>query len=183
MYIIKNITTIDNTYLSSKIIDHTFDTIKSALALLEICSKNYVKEQFGQVAYDNSKIIDILNLDQIVEPQIDGILLYRLIDDPHRIHVYERRTKMVEQSGWLRSYQAPTPTFNKTGIYELEEYEKVKTDGNPESRIINNDNHLTEMVTIGNIKIPKIMTIQPMASLISELKQSKKFLEKLSQTI
>lgn len=181
MYIIKNITINDNTYVSSRIVAHTYETIKNALALLESCSKNYVKTEFGQTAYDNAKIIDLLNFDQIAEPQIDGILLYRLIDDPHRIHVYERRTKMIEQSGWLGSYQTTAAKFGKTGIYELEEYEKIKNDSREESRIIDDVTPM-ETVTVNNIKIPKAMRMEPMKSLIIELKKSKMFLEKLAQT-
>lgn len=177
MYIIKKIELDNGMYKSSKIIDHTTKKIATALMLLETNVRNFVKEEFGTKAYEQSKIIDIHQIDQVCEPIVDSMLLYRLSDDPHSIHIYQRRTEVIDQSGWFTTGKVSQTTFKRTHIFELDEYTGLSPDEASSSSTNNYEPHV-EMVAIGpnkKIKIPKEMTTIPMFDLIDELKKSDRF--------
>ena len=178
MYIIKKISVDDKVYQSSKIIDHTNKKISSALVLLENCARNFVKEEFGARSFEQSKVLDIHKIDQVCEPLIDGMLLYRLNDDPHRIHIYQRRTEVID-NGWIRTYRVPQSTFKKTHIFELEECTDFKLDENQNSKIPS-DIPEVKMVVSGpaGIQVPEPMTHGPSLNLLNDLKKSPKFKER-----
>lgn len=178
MYIIKKISVDDKLYLSSQIICYTPSKITSAMELFEKTAREYVGQEFGREAYEKSKIIDIHNIDQIAEPLVDGMLLYRLYENPNCIYVYQRKTTITKQNNWTwGTTDIITSQFKRTHIFELEEYNSI-------------DHKLTfmadpmlpsiEMVSIGtsHIRIPKPMTVSPICDLIDELKNCKKFKER-----
>lgn len=187
MYFIKKIILDDKQgYQSSKIVDHTSKTISVALSLLENAVRMFVKDECGREAADQIKIIDIYKFDQVNEPMIDSMLLYRLTDDPHRIHVYQKKTTVVKVSGYIwGTSDTPTTFFRRTHIFELEEYSGSISPGTQNTINIPNSENTNvpsilpqvEMVPIGpaRIKIPKPMTLAPMCNLIDELKKSAKF--------
>lgn len=180
MYYIKKITLDEKErYLTSKIMEHA-KSISSALCLLEHSVKDFVREECGKQASDNCKIIDIHDFSQINDPIIDSTLVYRLDSDPHRLHVFQRKTKSI--SGYIYG-QSLIAEFRKIEIFELEEYDKI----NPIDLARKNSIDLSttlmstippiELVPVGSARIlvPKQMTVSPMCDLIKELKQSLRF--------
>lgn len=176
MYVIKRITLNDGVYGSSKIVDHTNQTIGTALALFEACARNFVKEEFGTQAYEQSAVLDIHSVDQVAEPIVDCMLLYRLADDPHTIHVYQRRTVVVDQNGWFSSTKVTHQTFTRTHLFELEEYTGIRGEDSPNSHFA----YPVDMVAFGpaGICVPKPITMAPICNLIEELKRSKRFISR-----
>lgn len=181
MYFIKKITVDDIIYKSSKIVDCTNKKISVALLLLESAARNYIKEEFGREASEQAKILDIYNFDQVSEPIDDCMLLYRLGDDPHHIHVYRKKTSRVEKPGYIYgSSIIEEKYFKRTHIFELEECENINV-GESQNININQLQNINtpqiEMVTVGfaGIKVPKPLTQAPLCNLISELKKSPKF--------
>jgi len=174
MYIIKLITLKDNKeYISSKVVECTDKKISAALILLDNVARNFVKKKFGENAYEQSKVLDIHKIDQICEPLVDGMLLYRLNDDPHRIHIYQKITEVIDQNGWFSTSKVPQSQFKKTHIFELEESSVIGLAEANVSSVIPK----VEMVPIGpaGVKVPKPMTIAPMCNLINELRDCAKF--------
>lgn len=173
MYLIKKIKVDDKLYLSSHIVNHTGNKqISQGIKLLESAVRNFVREEIGRDASENSKIIDIHSLDQVSEPLIDGILLYRLDDNPHQIHVYQRKTVITKQTNWTwGTSDVPVTTYKRVYIFELEEYENITAVGIEE----------IEMINYGpaRIRIPKKMTLEPMSLVITELKCSDRFKKRL----
>ncbi|XWV25871.1 hypothetical protein QJ857_gp1210 [Tupanvirus soda lake] len=176
MYFIKKITLKEGKeYESSQIVGHTKNKIAGALILLENVARDFVREEYGAKAYEQSKILDIHKIEQVCEPIVDGMLLYRLNDDPHRIHVYQRRTEVIDQNGWFSSAKIPVPQFKRTHIIELEQCEGIsisESNANIASTISQ-----VEMVPLGpaGIKVPKPMTVAPICDLIDELKKCARF--------
>ena len=176
MYFIKKITVQDkDQYVSSEIVGYTTKTISNALILLENSAKSFIQDECGKQVASASKIIDIHDFNQVSEPMIDTMLIYRLGVDPHRLHVYQRKTKAT--NGYLWG-QTVAPEFRKIQIFELEECAKFG--------FVDSANHIEtkeivpviEMVPVGPAKrvmIPKAMTVAPMCNLISELKNSQRF--------
>lgn len=176
MYIIKEITVENDNYISSSSIDIINGQISIALQRLLETVKCYIKNNHGYKIAESTKIMDIINTAQICEPLVDSILLYKLVNDPHKIHVYERKTVEVKQPNWTWGSSTITQSnFKRIAIFELEEITNVKFNSqNNSANISHNEN--TEMISIGNgTKIPKIMTISPMCDVINELKNSSSF--------
>lgn len=177
MYFIKKITVDDKQgYQLSKIVGHTNKTVSNALLLLENMARSFIRDECGRETAEQTKIIDIYKFDQINEPVIDTMLLYRIADDPQRIHVYQKKTIIVKAANWTwGTTETPIKQFRRTHIFELEEYDNLKNID------IQNENIIIipqiEMVPIGpaKIKIPKPMTVSPMCDLLDELKKSIKF--------
>ena len=115
MYCIIKIS-IDKTekYLSSEIIGYVNSDIKDVM--LEQIAINFVKEQRGMQGFDDCKVINIKTFDQVSEPLIDRMLMYRITDDLSKIHVYNRISKQI--SGYVYG-QSVTAEFNKIKIFEL----------------------------------------------------------------
>lgn len=184
MYIVKEIRVDDQKYISSSIVDHTNQKISTALSLLENATVSFIKSEFGKKASKQTKVLEIYNFDQVSEPIIDGVVVYRIVDDPHKIHLYQKITQVVERGNWTWGVsQIPISTFKRTHIFELEEYTNIKIgDNNTESSYIAPQ---LEYVSIGpaGIKIPKPMTVAPMCNLIDELKKSPKFLARVELII
>lgn len=173
MYVIKKINVDDKLYLSSQLIDYTNKQIVFAIGLLERAILSYVKTEFGN-QNGNIKILDIHDFNQINEPLIDSILLYRLFDDPHRIHIYQKRTELIDLNGWFSVSKSTASSFRRIAIFELEEYDIVLPNQSEAENVIK-----IEMVPppFGppNLKIPKAMTVAPICDFIDELKKSTKF--------
>lgn len=178
VYLIKQITLDDKqAYESSKTIGHTKKTISNALILLENQARDYVRQERGREIADATKIIEIYKFDQINEPQLDTMLLYKIADDPHRIHVYQKKTVIVKSANWTwGTTDVPVGQFRRTHIFEIEEYVL-------DIASLHNINlPQIEMVEVGpaRIRIPKSMTVAPLCDLIDELKKSEKFRHRLT---
>lgn len=159
----------NETFVSSEIMSHVSSNITLAQYQLLKEAKIYLSELAGSDVANTMKIIDIHSFDQITEPMIDSILVYRLGIDAHRLHIYQRKT--IEVAGRLYGKSLVTE-FKKVKIFELIEYENL----NPQkisnrSTILNED---IDMVFHGstNIQVPKLLTMSPMINVLSSLKTS-----------
>lgn len=150
-----------------EIADGTVGTIKEASTLLLHVVKKYIKSECGTEIANESKIIDIKTLDQICEPLVDTILIYRLDNDPSTLYLYRRKTKIVPGTIWG---QTTISEFRLIQVYTLLEFEKYDVTKSEELTI--------EMIPAGpsKILIPKQYTIAPLVNLIAELKTSKHFI-------
>lgn len=177
MFLIKNISVDGDRYISSRIISHiNSSSFIAAQELLVAMALDMVREEFGRSAADRAKIIDIHSLDQIVEPALDGMLLYRLTERPEVIMIYQKRTTHVEQAGYLWSSKATLTEFKKTNLLEVEE-SNIPIIGTTRSRgeIILPPIEMVSAGPSGKIQIPKPMQQSPMCDLIEELKRSVRF--------
>lgn len=174
MYFVKKIVVDSEKYVSSEIVGHA-KTISTALSLLERNAISYIRDQVGRQISDNAKIIDILNLEQINEPDVDTMLIYRLEQNPHRLYIYQRRTITVDIPNWTwGSSKKNIVEFKCVLHFELEEYSQIS-----DFESLPKIKPEIEMVTINigrsRILIPKQMTVAPMADVLAELKNSPKF--------
>lgn len=138
MYCIIKIS-IDKTekYLSSEIIGYVNSDIKDVM--LEQIAINFVKEQRGMQGFDDCKVINIKTFDQVSEPLIDRMLMYRITDDLSKIHVYNKISKQI--SGYVYG-QTVTTEFNKIKIFELIKCETLiyyPIENETKNILINND--------------------------------------------
>ena len=174
MYIIKEILVNGDKYKSSKIGTILAGQISSALMGFVNYVKTYIRENNGSIMANTIEIVDINDMTQVVEPLIDTIQIYRLVDDPHKIHLYERKTEIVEQSGWAwGATKTQIHVFERKVIFELDDFNEL---GKSISRKSIDDADLDdtiEMVKINHgIQIPKRMTTSPMCDVLLELKES-----------
>ena len=192
MYFVKRIiVNLGSSYGSSQIVAHTNKTISVAKTLLEETVKNYVREEKGRDALEQCKILDIHDLTQVSEPLVDGILLYRLENDPHRILVYQRKSSVVPSKSWMwATIEAIVPTFCLTNIFELEEYASLKLNEtsvmNTESKGFQSLSNNSELETIhlnvnpdgstgDKVTIAIPLGSIPKGNLLDDLKKYKKF--------
>jgi hypothetical protein len=176
MYLIKNILVDGERYVSSKIAGHTHSkNFSAARDLMVAIALEMVTEEFGRIAGNNAKIIDIHSMDQIVEPPLDGMLLYRLAEKPEVIMIYQKRTTSVEQTGYLWSSKATLTEFKKTNVLEIEETTIVTSNIKMHSEIKLPTIEMVSAGPSGRIQIPKPMQQSPMCDLIEELKKSVRF--------
>jgi hypothetical protein len=161
---------------SCDIIDHTGLGISSGLILLENSVRAYIKNECGQKAGDDMKVITILDWNQVAEPSLDKILVYRLESDPHKLHIYQRKTEEI--AGWFGG-KTPVTGFGRIKIFELIEYNNFGTCVKKENPIREFGIPI-EMVLVGpaKIPIPKAMTISPMCDVIAQLSMSPAFLKR-----
>lgn len=184
MYFVKRIIIDDkSSYVSSQIVTHTNKTISLAKTLLEDTVKDYVREEKGREAADSMKILDIHDISQVNEPLIDGILLYRLETDPHKILVYQRKSN-IEQSKTWTGYIVETlvSKFRQTDVFELEEYGGFKLEFSAQKAEIKTSplprkNCDTEMFEVnqGGPKVPVPVGGASKGNLLDDLKNSDKF--------
>lgn len=167
MYVIKKII-VDNksTYIGSETLS-IIKNIGPALLVLEDSVKNFVREECGKQI--NTDIIRINKIDQICEPLIDTMLIYALESDPHKLYVYQRKTKEIP-AGWVYS-KSIMPEFGLMRIFELEHNEHIQTAKQPE--------FVDQMIRMGPIQMPKRLTQSPFTDLVAELKKSSKYLERV----
>lgn len=150
-----------------EIVDGTVGTIKEASTLFLHVVKKYIKNECGTEIADESKIIDIKTFEQICEPLIDTILIYRLENDHSTLYLYRRKTKIIPGTIWG---QTTISEFRLIQVYTLLEFQKYD--------VIKNEELDIEMIPAGpsKILIPKQYTIAPLVNLIAELKTSKHFI-------
>ena len=126
MYIIKKITIGNNgtlgTYESSETVDYT-EILEESQTLLEKVTRNFVKKMYGVEALRSICIATIHGLEQVCEPPVDGILLYRLEDNLNKILVFQRKTTVVHHEATLlwKAYSLPITFFGKIAEFEVEE--------------------------------------------------------------
>lgn len=124
-YFVKSIKVDNDVYQSSSIIDIS-NTYEEAQEQLLLHSKQYVKEELGDKAYNQVKIIDILDFNQVVEPIIDSVQLYRLSGFDNRIYVYQKKTSVIDNNGWFGSAQMTRTVFSRVVIFEFEKNSKFE---------------------------------------------------------
>jgi hypothetical protein len=164
MFLIKKIDLDDcKCYKSSCIYNYTTDA-NEAKALLDKTAIDFVRIEKGREACEKTKIIEINSLDQVNEPLIDCILLYRLIDNPDRIYVYQKNTIVTKQKTWTwDTVDVLVSKFRQTNFFELEEFNIVlPTKINPVKEIVEK-NEETRIVTYSKF------------DLIEELRNSPRF--------
>lgn len=175
MYFILEITIDENGKHSNyKIIDHVNGNKPSlALAKLEEVAMNFVKNVGGEMMAKDTKIVDIISFDQICEPIIDKLLVYRLDVEPYFLHIYQRKTNIIPG----RIYgQTTTTEFRNIKIFVIEEYEKMSNV--PAGEKMQTRELATVDVENERVKVPKNMTdaplcdmIKPMNTMLTELKK------------
>lgn len=172
-FIIKTVIDDKGQFVSSKNVAHE-KTVSKALALLEKTVRDYIEKECGKPTSDAVKIIDIHNFSQVSEPIVDTMLIYRLVTDPHYLHVYQRKTSIVPG----RIYGETTVTyFRKVQIFYLDEYNGIN--------VLDSTNvGGIEMVPLGpaKVSIPKQMTVAPMCNVLKQLKDSAKFKNRFEMT-
>lgn len=156
--------------LNPQIIDHTNGTISVALALLEECVRSFILTECGNQAAKDMKIIDIKGFNQVCEPLIDTILVYRHDVDPHTLHLFQRKSKVVPGWAWGES---AIKEFKQTEMFIITEYNKISTNEISNSVIATSPS--IEMIQVGRITIPKKFTQSPMCDLINQLKKNERF--------
>lgn len=175
MYFIIKININNNeSFISNEIMSHIPTNITLAQYQLIKEAKIYIAELAGSDVANNIKIIDIHSFDQITEPVIDSVLMYRLGVDAHRLHIYQRKTKIAR--GRLYGETLITE-FTKVKIFELIEYtnlipQKITDHKTSKLNLLNEHTEHIEMVFHGstNIQVPKFLTMSPMIDVISSLK-------------
>lgn len=185
MYFVKRITIDEKScYQTSAVIAHTNKQISTALTLLENTVRDFVREERGREAAEQAKFIDIHNIEQVNEPLIDCCLLYRLENDPHKIHVYQKKTVMSKTTNWAWTpVEVPVTQFYKTDIFELEHYDKLimaetpivtrKADENRTIPLPPPD--LRQNIKTANTESNTPPTVGTVDDLVTALKQSNQF--------
>lgn len=158
-FIIKINIDVNNSFRSNEIISHTNLGITIAKKLLEKETRSHVSLLTGNTTNLDfiPKIVDIHSFDQVAEPIIDTVIIYRLDSNPHRLHVYQRKSIIVPARGWG---QKAISEFRKICIFELNEYACINTD-------------IHDIVRYGktNIHVPEILTTEPVQNLLSSIKK------------
>ena len=156
--------------VSFEIVNYTNKTISTALALLDASARAYIREECGIKAAHEAKIIDIHNLAQTNEPIVDGMLIYRLGNDSHTLHIYQRKSKIVP--GYIYG-QSAASEFRRVQLFTLIENKNINLADSPGAAPY----VPMEMVAIGpaRIMIPKGLTTAPMCNVITQLKKSQMF--------
>jgi len=173
MYFILKISLDDKgNYTNLDIVGHTFSIISTALILLENTVRSFILEEGGKDTANDFKIININGFQQICEPIIDTMLVYRIDTDPHKLHIYKRKTKIIPGTFYGQSI---VPEFHRTHIFSLVEYKKI-TSMNQDSDDPTSVSML-EMVSVGStrIRVPKQLVTSPMRDVIAELKSAPTF--------
>lgn len=106
----------------STVIDHSF-TISLVMKQTEQHARNLISKTCGESTAVECKVIDILKPEQVNEPLIDTMLIYRITSDPHHLHVWRRTTKIVPGKLW--SFTTETK-FIKVAIFYFQEYTGLK---------------------------------------------------------
>jgi len=114
-FVIKNNIDKNGSYVSCEMVAHSTDAEK----ILENAVMSFVAFEGGQKMLENVKIIDVHSLNQVAEPLIDTILLYRVIAEPNQVHVYQRISRQVP--GYVFG-QSIVPEFTRIKIFELVKY-------------------------------------------------------------
>lgn len=167
MYFILGITiNEEGKHTKYEIIDHVNGNKPTlALAKLEETAMNYIKEEGGNAMLKDAKIIDVKSFDQICEPSVDKILIYRLDVDPYFLHLYERKTTSSKAYFYGENI---TTTFRNVKIFAIKEYEKLSNVALSESK-----NFTPEFATVDveneRIRVPKAMTIAPMCDMLKPM--------------
>lgn len=161
---IKKIKLDNNIYLESQIIDHVKK--ETSINLLEQNVFDFIKEELGREAFEQAKINDVDNLNNIPEPAIDGITLFRIINHPNQIHVYQKKTITTRINNWTWGTSNIFNTqFKRIYIFELEYTNlTIKNKSSSQKHMIHPD-----------IKNQRPTRENPIFNVIQELKNSTKF--------
>uniref|UniRef100_A0A6C0C746 Uncharacterized protein n=1 Tax=viral metagenome TaxID=1070528 RepID=A0A6C0C746_9ZZZZ len=116
-FVVKNNIDKNGGYVSGEIVAHASDVAPENM--LENAVLAFVAYTKGQEMIENMKIIDAHSLNQVAEPLVDTILLYRIISEPNQIHVYQRISRQVP--GYVFG-QSIVPEFTRIKIFELVKY-------------------------------------------------------------
>ena len=104
------------------VIDHAF-TISLAIKQTEQHARTLISKTCGESTALECKVIDILKPEQVNEPLIDTMLIYRITSDPHYLHVWRRMTKVIPG----KLYGTTTDTkYNRVAIFYFKEYTGLK---------------------------------------------------------
>lgn len=118
-FVIKNNIDKNGNYVSAEIVAHSTDVVSPSGSILENAAMTFIAYEGGRGMLENIKIIDVHSLNQVAEPLIDTMLLYRVTSEPNKIHVYRRVSKEVP--GYVFG-QTIVPEFTRIKVFELVEY-------------------------------------------------------------
>lgn len=177
LYVIKLIKVDENEYISSEVIDSISDDLfASAFIILENNAKEFVKNEFGNAAANEAKVIQITDKNQIFEPKVDKILMYSFENEPTKIHIYQRKSETEVAAGWVFTSERVKNSFKRISIVELEMCKNIKvstTNNFSNSQPLNNS-----IITVGKAGV-KISTNPLLAQntkvLLNELVNSNVF--------
>uniref|UniRef100_A0A6C0LS69 Uncharacterized protein n=1 Tax=viral metagenome TaxID=1070528 RepID=A0A6C0LS69_9ZZZZ len=161
MHLIIKILVDNDKYISSEIMDHFVEIVDNQTKL-EFVVKNYIKDIYGKLSVENLNIIDVHSLDQVAEPLIDCVLIYRVNNDISKLHVYHRLSKTVSGLMW----NSVVSTFKKIAIFELSQYNEI-------NKISKNDNIFDNLLIVKNSEDtlrPVISKAKSETSLVKEIK-------------
>lgn len=134
-FVIKNNIDKRGTFVSNEIVAHAAADNANVLDDVVVA---FAKSRGGK-----DMIIDVYSLDQIVEPLTDTILLYRVMDVPNQVHVYQRISEQV--SGYIYG-QSTVTEFIKINVFELAKYDIEKiTIANIETEIAQLESAIAEI--------------------------------------
>lgn len=152
----------------ARVINH-HQLIGMALNLLESSVRDYVTKLCGEDAGNNMRVVPIKDQTQISEPMTDGITVYQISDDQHKLFVYQRKTNVIPGLIYGASVVS---SFKKVSTFYIHHYDNIIVSTSQPKPIP----PPIEYVKVNNISMPKPMTISPIRNVIDELKNSKKFL-------
>jgi hypothetical protein len=157
-----------------QIIDHLFGNIIDGLGMLEICVKEFVKKNFGELALETFKIIDLDT--KPTEPEELGVYIYRKSSDPQSLYVYRSYQKAIPGYIWGKSFDV---IFECMRVFKLKEYTKLSY-SDIKSRPSGGElaPASPEYVAIGNLRVPKPLVTSPFADVLQSLKTSTQFLKR-----
>jgi hypothetical protein len=102
-----------------KIVGHAHSDTKIALQSLERCCKKYVSGQQGKQFGQDISVINIATLQDITQPLVDKMLIYRVNDDVSNLYVYCRATNVIPGLIYGRTVCV---TFNKMATFSVLPY-------------------------------------------------------------
>lgn len=145
-FVIRNEIDPSGKYISSEIVNHVSlsSSDSDGTDILMESIKSFVSVLSGSEEADSLKIINIDSLDTVSEPLIDSVIAYRINSDPNNIHIYRRKTHIIQ--GRLYG-QTVVPEFKKIKIFSLVKYDL--------------DNHKTNIMTSNPIPMKKSTSPPP----------------------
>ena len=166
-FIMKIVPNYSGDFVNNELIYHTTGTISIALKDLEKTVFDFIREEYGKNMAIGCKIIDITTNDMIIEPNTDSLVVYRYRSDPHKFHIYQRKTNIVPALIYGKTWQTE---FKKIVIFELLGYDKINN-----NQLIQNINIRAPLDLVHikgkNVKVPVKITQAPMTDLIDQLKK------------
>jgi hypothetical protein len=160
--------TIVGKYSNHTIITHT---INADIDVLKQSVVAYLEEHGGKDATENFQIVEVDQIDNIQVADKDGYHVYCVSDNPNRLYVFKRLTKV--NSGWIT--QSVNYSWNLIAYYDIISYGGINQTILSDTQIVSDNQTVDKKIVKKNTN----HILAPMfGSVIDELKQKKFFLKK-----